>query len=133
MNKDAKRTHYSKLNPTEAGKEKTFWKAFKPLFSSTCTATDKIILVENEAILTDDKEVTECFNSYFANIVETLNIPPEAIEEYERSPDLVVDAINKYTSHPSMKKIKDMHGTLEKFEFSDVDPNQVFSEIYRLH
>ena len=82
MNKDAKRMYYSKVNPTEAGKEKTFWKTFKPLFSSTCTATDKIILVENEAILTDDKEVAECFNSYFANIVETLNIPPEVIEEY---------------------------------------------------
>ena len=35
MNKDAKRTYYSKVNPTEAGKEKTFWKTFKPLFSST--------------------------------------------------------------------------------------------------
>ena len=132
MNKDAKRTYYSKLNPTEAGKEKTFWKTFKPLFSSTCTATDKIILVENEAILSDDKEVAECFNSYFANIVETLNIPPEVIEEYERSPDPVVDAINKYASHPSIKKIKDIHGTHEKFEFSNVDPTQVFSEIYRL-
>ena len=132
MNKDAKRTYYSKVNPTEAGKKKTFWKTFKPLFSSTCTATDKIILAENEAILTDDKEVTECFNSYFANIVESLNIPPEAIEEYERSPDPVVDAINKYASHPSIKKIKDMHGTDEKFEFSDLDPTQVFCEIYRL-
>ena len=68
--------YYSKVNPTEAGKEKTFWKTFKPLFSSTCTATDKIILVENEAILTDDKEVAKFFNSYFANIIETLNIPP---------------------------------------------------------
>ena len=26
-----------------------------------------------------------------------------------------------------------MHGTNEKFEFSDVDPTQAFSEIYRLH
>ena len=86
------------------------------MFSSTCTATDKIIFVENEAILTDDKEVAECFNSYFANIVETLNILPEAIEEYERSPDPIVDAINKYASHPSIKKIKDMQATDEKFE-----------------
>ena len=44
-------------------------------FTDTCT-NDKIILVKNEAILSDDKEVAECFNSYFANIVETLNIPP---------------------------------------------------------
>ena len=52
--------------------------------------------------------------------------------KYERSPDPVVDAFNKYASHPSIKKIKDMHGTHEKFEFSDVNPTQVFCEIYRL-
>ena len=132
MNKDAKRTYYSKVNPTEAGKEKNFWKTFRPLFSSTYTATGKIILVGKEAILSDDKDVAECFNSYFANVVETLNIPPEVIEEYEKSPDPVVDAINKYASHPSIKKIRVMHGTREKFEFSNVDPTQVFSEIYRL-
>ena len=65
MNKDAKITYYSKVIPREAGKEKTFWKTFKPLFSSKCTATDEMILVENEAILTDDKEVViiEPFNS----------------------------------------------------------------------
>ena len=37
INKDVKRTYYSNVNLTEAGKEKTFWKTFKPLFSSTCT------------------------------------------------------------------------------------------------
>ena len=39
------------------------------------------------------------FNCYFANITETLNGPPEVIEVYERSPDAVVDPINKYASH----------------------------------
>ena len=52
-----------------AGKEKTFWKTFKPLFSSTCTVTDKIVLVENEVVITEDKDVAECLNSYFATVV----------------------------------------------------------------
>ena len=68
-------------------------------------------MVKNEAILSDDKEVAECFNSDFANIVEALIIPPEVIEEYERPPDTVMDAINNYASHPSIKKIMDMHET----------------------
>ena len=79
-------------------------------------------MVENEAILTDDKEVAESFNYYFANIRETVSIPPEVIEEYERSPDPVVDAINKYANHPSITKIKDIYGTQETIEFSKVDP-----------
>ena len=132
INKNAKRAYYSKVNPTEAGKEKDFLANIKPLFSSTWTVTDKIVLVENEVIITDDKDVAECLNSYFASIVETLGIPGEVIEDYERSPEPVIDAVNKYASHQSIKKIRDMYGTHEKFEFSKVDPTQVFSEIYRL-
>ena len=91
------------------------------MFSSTYTGTDKIILVENEAILSDDKAVVECFHSYFANIVETLNIPHAVIEEYERSAGPAVDEINKYASHTSIKKIRDTHVTHETFESSNVD------------
>ena len=89
-------------------------------------------MVENEVIMTDDKDVAEYLNSYFASIVETLDIPGEVKEDYERSPEPVIDAINKYASQQSIKKIRDIYGTHEKFEFSKVDPTQVFSEIYRL-
>ena len=92
------------------------------MFSSTCTVTAKIVLAESEVIITDDKDVAEFLNSYFASIVEALGIPGVVIEDYERSPDPVIDAVNKYASHQSMKKIRDMYGTHEKFEFSKVDP-----------
>ena len=82
-------------------------------------------MVENEVIMTDDKDVAEYLNSYFASIVETLDIPGEVKEDYERSPESVIDAINKYASQQSIKKIRDMYETHEKFEFSKVDPTQV--------
>ena len=121
INKDSKRK--SKVNPTEAGKEKNCWKTFKILFSFTCTITDKIVLVENEVIITDDKDDAEYLISYFASIV---------MQDYSRSPDPVVDEINKYASHQSIKKIRDVYGTFEQLEFSKVDSVEVFSEIYRL-
>ena len=94
--------------------------------------TDRITLVKSEAVVSDYKDIAECFNPYFANIVDTLNIHLEVIEEYEKSTDPVIDAINKYARHPNVKKIKDMNGIQEKFEFSNVGPKQIFSEIYRL-
>ena len=129
--KDAKRRYYSKVNPTEAGKEKTFRQTYN-LYVCTCTVTDKIVLVENEVVITEDQGVAECLNSYFASSVETLIIPSEVIEDYERSPDPVVDAINKYASHQILKNIRDVYETHDEFEFSKVDSTQVFSEIYRL-
>ena len=64
--------------------------------------------------------------------METLSILSRAIEDYERSPDPVVDSINKYASHQSVKKIRDVYEIRDKFEFSKVDSTEVFSEIYRL-
>ena len=58
----------------------------------------------------------------------TLTIP-----DYERSPDPVVDAINKYANHQSLKNIRDVYETHDEFEFSKVDSTQVFSEICRLN
>ena len=86
-------------------------------------------MVENEVIITEGKDVAECLNSYFARIVETLSIFSEVTEDYERS-DPKVDAIYEYASHQSIKKIRGVYGTLEKFEFSKVDSTQVFSEVY---
>ena len=54
MNKEAKITNYSKISSIEAGKEKTFWKTLKPLLPSTYTPTDRITLVENETVRSDD-------------------------------------------------------------------------------
>ena len=62
LNRDAKRNFYDNINPTKAGKEKVFWKTFKPLLSSS-QANNKIILVEGEEIISDDKHTAECFNS----------------------------------------------------------------------
>ena len=132
MNKDTKRTYYSKVNPIEAGKEKTFWKKFKPLFSSTCTLTDKIVLVENEVIPTEDKDIADCLKSYFASIVDTISIPSEILQHYERSTDPVVGAINTYASHQSIKIVRYVYGMYNSFEFSKVDSTKIFSEFYRL-
>ena len=75
MNKRAKIAYYSKINLIKAGKGKTFWRTLKPLFSSLYMPTDRISLVENETVLTDHKEIAQCFTSYFANNVKTLNFP----------------------------------------------------------
>ena len=54
------------------------------------------------------------------------------MEDYGIFLGSVVDASNKYASHQSIKKIRDVFRTHGKFEFSKVDSTQVFSEIYRL-
>ena len=75
LNKEAKKTYYENLDPNEIGKNSVFWRTFKPLLSSNChNGSDKITVMEDGSLLTDDKDISECFNTYFTNITDTLDI-----------------------------------------------------------
>ena len=45
--------------------------------------SEKIILIEGCKILSNDVEVAECFNEYFCNITDNLDIDPIFMEVQE--------------------------------------------------
>ena len=51
-----------------------FWYTVKPMFSNSGMGHNKITLVENGAVVTDDKLNAETFNGYFINAVSSLAI-----------------------------------------------------------
>ena len=48
----------------------------KPLFGTKNPMSEKITLIEDGKILSNDMEVAECFNEYFCNITDSLDIDP---------------------------------------------------------
>ena len=60
---------------------RNFWKTVKPLFSNKIYASSKTTLLENEVLVTDDKEVAEILNKYFVNITDSFGIiqPKDAL------------------------------------------------------
>ena len=95
------------------------------MFSSADPTRDRIILIEGDKILSRDEEVSECFNEYFSNITDSLDIAPSFKEAHEdMAVDLTVDqmvekAVEKYKNHPSIRRIRENSDrTNSKFEFS---------------
>ena len=76
----------------------TFWKTVKPF------------LTNNGDIIRDEKLIVELFNKNYINIVEiSSGNKPSSLENCEDSAqdDATVDKIiSKYSSHPSVQKIK---------------------------
>ena len=68
----------------------------------------KITLVDNEKIITNDKEIAKVLNDFHSNIIKTLNIPQKnhtnSIIENVRNPTL--KAILKYREHPGILAIE---------------------------
>ena len=70
---------------------------------------EKITLVKNEEVISDDVEVANTLNNYFSNVVKNSKIPEKFVtdslpQSLSRHPTLI--AILKYKNHPSMRAIK---------------------------
>ena len=66
-----KKKYFASLDPKNLIDNKTFWKVTKPLFSDKSISNKKIILLEDDKIIEDDKTVAETFNNFFADTRKT--------------------------------------------------------------
>ena len=84
---------------------------FKPLlFRKIRKKNNNSILIENNGIVSDDKETTEIFRNNFSNMTNFIDIseyqPPEDTYLSLRGP--VLRAIKKYKHHPIILTIKNL-------------------------
>ena len=119
------REYFSKLDPKKIS-DKTFWKTVKPLFSEKYHTTESITLDERHQIIDKDDWIAETFNDFFSNAVKNLGIVNSISPETNSDP--IINAVNKYTNHPSIGKIiADEQNDSFSFEFTSVQ--KVYKEI----
>ena len=101
--RNVKKEFYGNLNTNVLTENRTFWKTVKPFLSEKSKKASKITLIENEKIVSEDKEIAKIFNDYFISI-PILNMPTN--QEFECSVtqenDPLLRIIEKYQSHPSV-------------------------------
>ena len=102
-----------------------FWRTFNPLLSSNFhNGSDKITLIEDGSLLTDDKDISECFNTCFTYITDTLDIERPIIDDTS-----VLPAIERHKIHPSIIKTKQFIKPNHQFSFCKFDTKEVWDEI----
>ena len=76
----------------------------EPYLSGKQKASEKIILIENNVVISDDREIANLFNNFFSNITDSLKIPiwqmPTQVQTNLSDP--IANAIWKYKTHPSI-------------------------------
>ena len=134
MNRKAQRDFYHSVDINAINNDKKFWKAVKPMFSSGNPMGEKIILIEEGEVISDDKVIAECLNSHFVNITDSLGLDPSFKDDgIDVSLENKVDiATEKYKNHPSIVAIKSKVQIEKKFEFSNVNSLNVMIKIEAL-
>ena len=134
MNRKAKRDFFHSVDINAIDNDKKFWKAVKPMFYGGNPMGEKIVLIEEGEVISDDKVIAECLNSDFVKITESLGLDPSFKDDgIDVSLENKVDiATEKYKNHPSIVAIKSKVQNEKKFEFSKVNLLNVMIKIEAL-
>ena len=128
--KKAKRTFYNTLDVKKISDNKTFWKTIKPNFTEKTIKDQKITLVENDSVISEDSELVEVFSKYFESVVKNLNIQrPIFSQEHD---DPIANAITNFEQHPSILKIKENRNVCSPFSFEPVSLDEIIKETLNL-
>ena len=129
-----KKRYYNNLDINLITDNKKFWRTVKPLFSDKHFSSNKITLLEGDEIISSDQEVAETFNSFFANVVENLDIEGFITCDYSYAPELnyIANIIEKFKNHPSVLKIKENVTFDRHFQFSLVEESVITEKINSL-
>ena len=128
--------NFANLNEKNITDNRKFWQIVKPFLSEKIKSREKITLVKNEEIISNDVEVANTLNNYFSNVVKNLKTPEKFVTDslpQSLSRHQILNAVLKYKNHPSMHVIKKFSQRFSSFYFSHVDKNTVLKEIKKLN
>ena len=96
-----------------------FWKTVKQIFTENCFVSNKIVLIENEDVLTNDQEV-ETINTFFINAVRALGLQDNMliiIDNDEDFDNIILKVVNE--NHPSVLAIKNHVNDTDTFSIQN--------------
>ena len=110
------------------------WKAVTPLFSENYFCTNKITLLEDDEIISEDAEVARRFNNYFSKVVDNLNIEEfETDYIFKHELDHIPNIIKKFKNHPNVQKVKENVIIEANFHFENISESMVQKQIASLN
>ena len=123
---------FANLNEKNITDNKRFWQTIKPFLSEKTKSREKVTLIENENLVSDDAEVANCLYNFFSNIVNNLEIPKYHVEDdlhLNMNNHPTLKAVFKYKIHPSIISIRRFRYQVSNFNFSCINKNTVFKQI----
>ena len=84
--RNEKKEFYGNLNTSVLTENRTFWKTAKLFLAEKSKKISKITLIENNQVISQNKEIAKIFSKYFISI-PILNMPTGQKFEYSDSPD----------------------------------------------
>ena len=132
--KREKKKYAANLDLKKLTDNKKFWDIILPLISSKGKGTKKITLVDNDEIISDDKQIADLFSDFFVETVASLDIEDNEalLNNVDHLSDPVQKALLKFKDHPSIREIKKNVCIDSEFFFKKVSLSTMVAELRAL-
>ena len=107
-----------------------FWQIIKPNFTDKTLRDERITLVKGDKVITEEKHVVKKFKDHFEKIVEARKIDRPKLSDLSNDP--VLNAIENFSHHASVLKIKEARDSTDCFSFKLVFIEDICKEIRAL-
>ena len=67
-----KRSYFEQINIKDIRENKKFWKTIKPFFRNKGINSNKLMLIENDKLISEEPLLARIMNEYFTNITKNL-------------------------------------------------------------
>ena len=131
--KTTKKQYFNNLNTSKVTDNRILWKTVVLLLTNKPSGGEEIILKEGNKNITNDAELCEVFNTYFANIAAKLNIPNA--NNYIRSKEnsnKYPQKMKSFRTHPSIITRTNQY-LISVFNFQKPNANDVMKIISQLN
>ena len=98
--------------------DRKFWQTIQPNFTDETLKDERITLADGNKVITEEKDALKKFKDQFAKIVETLKIDRPIFSDL--SDDPVLNAIENFSRHASVLKIKEMRDSFKLVTTEDI-------------
>ena len=135
MLRKTKFNYYKDLDLNNLTDNRKFLKTVKPVFIDKVQVSQSIKLIEKSEMVTDDLKTAKIFNDYLVNITQDVEITDTGAKLSSTTgiEDPIDKVVEKYKSHPSIKKIKECFTCSESFHFRQVTAEEVFCLLRKLN
>ena len=95
---------------------------------------DRILLAEENGTISDNYEISEKLNSFFADIVKNLNIPQYEDQSVNNDniDDPILRAKEKFKNHQSVQLIKCHYENNSTISFNNITHTEIEKELNKL-
>ena len=70
----AKKEYFSPSNINKVVENKSFWKIVKPFLSNKTISSEKITIINDDELITDELKVANTLNDFFSSIITSLDL-----------------------------------------------------------